>query len=169
LLEIDSQGKATTIGVRTLAGGVARSLTRPIIWAPALALVLISIGIHIPEYVASTLGLLGDAAAGGALLLTGLILSAQPFTLNGPVLITACAKLILQPMLAFSIALAMPVSHERVRDITLISATPGGFSGIVFGKSFSTIPEVASSGLIATYGLAIVTLPLWIVLLSRFI
>jgi malonate transporter len=102
------------------------------------------------------------------LLLTGLILSAQPFTLNGPVLITAFAKLILQPMLAFGIALAMPVSHQQVRDITLISAIPGGFFGIVFGKLFNTIPEVASSGLIATYGLAIVTLPLWIVLLSRF-
>jgi malonate transporter and related proteins len=168
LLEVDSQGKATTIGVRTLAGGVVRSLTRPIIWAPALALVLVSIGIHIPDYVASTLGLIGGAAAGGALLLTGLILSAQPFTLNGPVLVISFAKLILQPMLAFGIALAMPVSHQQVRDITLISAIPGGFFGIVFGKSFNTIPEVASSGLIATYGLAIVTLPLWIFLLSRF-
>jgi malonate transporter and related proteins len=47
------------------------------------------------------LWVLGGAAAGGALLLTGLILSAQPFTLNGPVLITAFAKLILQPMFAF--------------------------------------------------------------------
>jgi len=130
--------------------------------------VLDSIGIHIPEYVASTLVCLAGAAAGGALLLTGLILSAQPFTLNCPVLITAFAKLILQPMLAFGIALAMPVSHQQVRDITLISAIPGGFFGIVFGKSFNTIPEVASSGLIATYGLAIATLPLWIVFLSRF-
>jgi malonate transporter and related proteins len=64
------------------------------------------------------------------------------------------------------IALAMRVSHERVRDITLISAIPGGFFGIVFGRSFNTIPQVVSSGLVATYGLAMVTLPLWI-LLSR--
>ena len=35
-------------------------------------------------------------------------------------------------------------------------------------QSFNTITEIASSGLIATYGLAIVTLPLWIFLLSRF-
>jgi malonate transporter and related proteins len=81
LLELDSQGKAKTLWVRTLAGGIIRSLTRPIIWAPTLALVLVSIGIHIPEYVTSTLGLLGGAAAGGALLLTCLILSEQPFTL----------------------------------------------------------------------------------------
>ena len=62
----------------------------------------------------------------------------------------------------------MPVSHAQVRDITLIFAIPEGFFGIVLGKSFNTIPELASSGLIATYGLAIATLPLWIVLLSRF-
>lgn len=78
LLEVDSQGKATTIGVRTLAGGIVRSLSRPVIWAPALALVLVSIGIHIPECVASTLGLLGGAAAGGALLLTGSFFPRSP-------------------------------------------------------------------------------------------
>ena len=167
-LEAGSHGKGNTIGIRTLAGGIVPSLTRPIIWAPALAIVLVSIGIHIPEYVSNTLGLLGGAAAGGALLLTGLILSAQSFTLTRPVLITAFAKLILQPTLAFGIALAMPVSHAQVRDITLIFAIPEGFFGIVFGKSFNTIPELASSGLIATYGLSIATLPLWIVLLSGF-
>lgn len=77
LLEVDSQGKATTIGIRTLAGGIVRSLTRAIIWAPALAFILVGIGIRVPDYVSSTLGLLGGAAACGALLLTGLILSAQ--------------------------------------------------------------------------------------------
>lgn len=168
LLEVDSQGKARTIGIRTLGGGIVRSLTRPIIWAPALAFILVGIGIRVPDYVSSTLGLLGGAAACGALLLTGLILSAQPFALTGSVLITSFAKLILQPLLAFGIALAMPVSHEQVRDVTLISAIPGGFFGIVFGKSFNILPAVASSGLIASYGFAIVTLPLWIVLLSRF-
>jgi malonate transporter len=168
LLEVGSQENSTTIGMRTLASGIIRALPRPIVWAPALAIVLVSIGIHIPEYVSSTLGLLGGAAVGSALLLTGLILSAQPITLNRPVLIAAFAKLILQPMLAFGIALAMPVSHEQVRDITLIFAIPEGFFGIVFGKSFNIVPELASSGLIATYGLAIATLPLWIVLLSRF-
>jgi malonate transporter and related proteins len=142
LLEVDSQGKAATIGVRTLAGGIVRSLNRPIIWAPALALVLVSIGIHIPEYATSTLGLIGGAAAGGALLLTGLILSAQPFTLNGPVLITTFAKLILQPMLAFGIALAMPVSHQQVRDITLISAIQEDSSGSYLANHLTQFPKL---------------------------
>jgi len=84
LLEVDSQGMATTIGVRTLAGGVVRSLIRPIIWAPALALVLVIIGIHIPEYVASTLGLIGGAAAGGALLFAKAVIRTGPFRVKGP-------------------------------------------------------------------------------------
>jgi hypothetical protein len=36
----------------------------------------------------------------------------------------------------------MPVSQQQVRDITLISAIPGGFFGIVFGQSFTQFPKL---------------------------
>jgi malonate transporter len=38
------------------------------------------------------------------------------------------------------------MNHAEIRDITLISAVPGGFFGLVFGKSFNSTPETASSG-----------------------
>jgi malonate transporter and related proteins len=60
------------------------------------------------------------------------------------------------------------LNHEQVREVALISAIPGGFFGLVFGKPYNSTPQSASSGLIASYVLSVVTLPLWILILTRF-
>jgi predicted permease len=103
------------------------------------------------------------------LLLTGVVISAQRFRLDAPVILEALAKLVLQPLLVLGIALLFRMEHDLVRDIVLICAIPGGFFGLVFGKAFNATPQTASSGLIATYALAVITLPLWILILTRFV
>jgi hypothetical protein len=50
----------------------------------------------------------------------------------------------------------------------VISAIPDGFFGLVFGKGFDHTPETASSGLIGTYLIGWVTLPLWMLLMAKF-
>jgi hypothetical protein len=42
-------------------------------------------GLHLPPYGVATVRTLGNAANGSALLLTRVVISAQYFTLNGPV------------------------------------------------------------------------------------
>ena len=59
------------------------------------------------------------------------------------------------------------MSHDDIRDITLISAIPGGFFGIVFGKSFNSTPEIASSALIASYGVGAFSLAGWLLLFTK--
>jgi predicted permease len=49
----------------------------------------------------------------------------------------------------------------------LISAIPCGFFGIVFGKGFDASPKLASSGLIESYVLGVVTLAMWIVVVNH--
>jgi hypothetical protein len=60
------------------------------------------------------------------------------------------------------------MDHNDVRNITVISAIPGGFFGLVFGKGFDSTPEIASSGLIATYLVGWATLALWMLLAGKF-
>jgi malonate transporter and related proteins len=97
------------------------------------------------------------------------VISAQRFSLDIPVILTALAKLVLQPLLALGIALLFRMERDLVRDIVLICAIPAGFFGLVFGKAFNATPQTASSGLIATYALGVITLPLWILVLTRFV
>jgi malonate transporter and related proteins len=169
LLELGSKTIEPKITARALLRGIVSSFARPVVWAPSIALLFAYLHVHFPTYAIRALNTLCSAISGSALVFTGLVISAHPFRMNPAVLSTSSAKLIVQPLLALCITLLLHMNHDQIRNITLISAIPGGFFGLAFGRSFNTTPEIASSGLIASYGFAVVTLPLWILILSRFV
>jgi malonate transporter len=109
---------------------------------------------------------MGAATAGGALFLTGLIVSAQRFSLNASVLLCGLAKNAIQPAICLAIALALGMPLETLRWVVLIAAIPCGFFGIFFGKGFDATPSSASSSLSFSYILSIISLAGWIVLLA---
>jgi len=61
----------------------------------------------------------------------------------------------------------MGLPIEEMRYATLISAMPCGFFGPVFGRRFGANPQLASSGLIASYLSSVATLPAWIAILNH--
>jgi malonate transporter len=168
LLELSSKEDAAKITASPLLRGIARSFHQPVVWSPILALLFVFCGLHLPPYGVATVRTLGNAANGSALVLTGVVISAQYFTLNRAVVLTTLGKLIGQPLLAIGISLLLKLNHEQLREVALISAIPAGFFGLVFGKRFNSTPQSASSALIASYVLSVVTLPLWILILTRF-
>lgn len=168
LLDLTRSKDAPRISALALARGVLHSFRQPVVWSPILALLFVLGRIHLPSYATAALKTLGSAANGSALILTGVVISAQRLRISGPVIWTTLAKLIAQPMIAIGACLLLRMSQEHIRSIALISAIPGGFFGLVFGKSFNSTPEAASSGLVASYALSVVTLPVWIIVLSRF-
>ena len=123
---------------------------------------------HVPSFLAGTLTTMGSAATGSALVLTGLVVSAQSFRFTGGVAITTVLKLVGQPLFAIFVMLLFRMSHNDMRNITVISAIPGGFFGLVFGKEFDATPEIASSGLIGTYLFGWATLALWMLFAAKF-
>ena len=114
-----------------------------------------------------SVAILGNATEGTALFVTGLIVSAQPFKLNWGVGWAVLGKSVIQPALCLAVALLLRMPLEQTRFAVLLSAIPSGFFGILFGKGFDATPEVASSSLVASTVLSIVTLAGWIVLLSH--
>jgi malonate transporter and related proteins len=161
----DKSGKA--FSSRQLALPLLRSGKRPIVWAPLLGLVFSCAGLHLPSYIDQSLAVMGSSAAGSALVLTGLVVSAQKFEFGGNTLFTVFLKNLLQPGLALGIAMLLHLSLSQTRYVTLISATPCGFFGIVFGRGFDSSPKLASSGLIASYAIGVATLAVWIVILNH--
>jgi malonate transporter and related proteins len=144
-----------------------RAVVRPVVWAPLLAPTCVALNLNFPSYLRGTLLMLVNAAAGSALILTGVVVSAQRFRLEGSVLVASLAKLLLQPVLALGVTMLLHMSQHQIRDIMAISAIPGGFFGLVFGSSFKATPEVASSSLIASYALGWITLSMWLVVSAR--
>jgi predicted permease len=165
ILEAGRDGSGSGLGLRTLALSLIRSFKRPIVWAPLLGLALACAGLNLPSFMSHTFAVMGSAADGSALVLTGLVVSAEKFEIAGDVLIAVFLKNALQPALALGTAMLLHLPLEPLRYVVLISAMPCGFFGVVFGKSLGSSPKLASSGLIASYVIGVVTLAAWIVIL----
>jgi predicted permease len=161
----DKSGKG--FSSRQIALSLLRSVKKPIVWAPLVGLAFSSAGLHLPSYMDASLAVLGSAASGSALVLTGLVVSSQKFEFGGNTLFTVFLKNALQPGLALGIAMLLHLSLSQTRYVTLISAIPCGFFGLVFGKGFDSSPKLASSGLIASYVIGVATLAVWIVILNH--
>jgi malonate transporter and related proteins len=144
-----------------------RTVKKPIVWAPLLGFLFSCAAWHLPSYLDRFLTLLASAAAGSALVLTGLVVSAQKFVLGAKTLIPVLLKNALQPALALALAILLHLSLEQTRYVMLICAIPCGFFGLVFGKAFGSSPQLASSGLIASYIASVATLPVWIVIVNH--
>jgi malonate transporter len=165
------QSGTSADGTLSHAAGIRASLwgalKNPVFWAPLLGVVIAGVQFHVPVYVEKGLVILGAATEGTALFVTGLIVSAQRFTLNWSVGWAVLAKNVIQPALCFAVMFPLAMPLEQTRYVVLLSAMPCGFFGILFGESFNATPKVASSSLIASTVLGIFTLAGWIVFLDH--
>jgi malonate transporter len=159
-------GHAVSASVQ-IRSSLWKAVKRPVVWAPVLGVLAALVKVHLPDFANRSLTVMGNATAGAALFLTGLIVSAQRFRLNGRVIAAIVAKNLLQPALCLAVAWIIGLSVAETRYAVLIAAIPCGFFGLVFGKGFNSSPLTASSSLIFSYVFGIATLAGWIVLLGR--
>jgi predicted permease len=167
ILEGSRRGSGGGSVLRQVGLSLIHSCKRPIVWSPLLGLAFSCAGLNLPSFMNRSLAVMGSAADGSALVLTGLVVSAQKFEIGGNTLIAVFLKNALQPALALGIAMAIHLNIEQTRYVTLISAMPCGFFGVVFGKGFDSSPKLASSGLIASYLVGVGTLAAWIVIVNH--
>jgi predicted permease len=158
-------GKSSALRQITLS--LIHSCKRPIVWAPLLGLAFSCADLTLPSFIHRSLAVMGSAADGSALVLTGLVVSAQKFEIRGNTLITVLLKNAVQPAIALGICMLIHLNIEQTRYVTLISAMPCGFFGVVFGRDFDSNPKLASSGLIASYLVGVGSLAAWIVIVNH--
>ena len=171
ILERSRRGSAGVFGkssaLRQIVLSLIHSCKRPIVWAPLLGLAFSCADLTLPSFIHRSLAVMGSAADGSALVLTGLVVSAQKFEIRRNTLITVLLKNALQPAIALGICMLIHLNIEQTRYVTLISAMPCGFFGVVFGRDFDSNPKLASSGLIASYLVGVGSLAAWIVIVNH--
>jgi malonate transporter and related proteins len=171
ILERSRRGSAGLSGkssaLRQITLSLIHSCKRPIVWAPLLGLAFSCADLTLPSFIHRSLAVMGSAADGSALVLTGLVVSAQKFEIRGNTLIAVLLKNVFQPAIALGICMLIHLNIEQTRYVTLISAMPCGFFGVVFGRDFDSNPMLASSGLIASYLVGVGSLAAWIVIVNH--
>jgi len=167
LLELsggNGQANAEALSVR-IRHALWRSLTKPIVLAPALGILLSLAGLKLGTVIGASLQLIGQAAGGVALFLTGLILSAQPFRLNRKVVGATFVANVIQPLLVVAIISVIPVAAGIAKISILLAALPSGFFGILFGVNYRVASTEAGSIVIASTVFSMVTLAVTIAIL----
>ena len=144
---------------------LTHALKRAVVWAPLLALVLA--GLNLPSSINRSLAVVGSSADASALVLTGLVVSAQKFQLGADTLFPVVLKNALQPAVTLAFAVLLHLSLTQTRYVTLIGAMPCGFFGVLFGQDFGSCPRLASSSLMASYAIGIGTLAVWIAIVTH--
>jgi malonate transporter len=166
ILENNSGSHDHLTGLSRIRASLWKAVQRPVVWAPMLGVLFVTTGLTVPTYADKSLSVFATATAGAALFLTGLVVSAQRFTLKWSVAWSVAGKTLLQPALCLGAARAAGLPLDQTRHVVLVAAIPCGFFGVVFGKSFGATPDVASSTLIASTVAGVLTLAGWIVLSS---
>lgn len=167
LLELSAangQASAESPGAR-LRRALRRALGKPIVLAPIAGLILSISGLEPGDVVRASLRLIGQAAGGVALFLTGLILSALPFRLNRQVVVATTVTNVIQPLFVAAIVYVFAVPLNIAKPAILLAALPSGFFGILFGVNYKVVSAEAGSIIIASTALSVVTLAVAIAVL----
>ena len=143
---------------------IGSSFLKPIVLGPLAGIAFSLLGIPLPDAVSRSFDLIGQAAGGVGLFLTGLILSAQRIELDRNVLSGTLSKNVVQPLFAIGLILALPMSWDTARAALLLSALPSGFFGVLFGLRYGLNSHVAGSTLIVSSLASVATLTVALVL-----
>ena len=168
ILEGSNRAHGELSALERMRVSFSRAVKRPVVWAPLLGLIVAAADMTVPSYVDKSLMIFATATAGSALFLTGLVVSGAAVRVQ---LGSRCVGGDQDPTATGALPRrrVLPGTCRSNRHVTwwLVSAIPCGFFGVVFGKSFDVTPAVASSSLLASTLLGIVTLAGWIIVLGQ--
>jgi predicted permease len=140
------------------------ALKQPVCWAPLLAIILVLLGVHVPDQVAPTFDLIAKANSGVAVLAAGLALSTVKFSLGWETIWNTFFRLILTPAVFLGVGLlcGMGGDIDKISMLVMAVALPPAFSGIIISSRYNIyVKEGASTTAVSTVVFAATCL-LWI-------
>lgn len=143
---------------------VLTSLKQPVVWAPILAVVLVLIGIKVPDEVVPTFKLLSHANSSVAVFAAGLTLAAYKFELDWEIAYNTFYKLILMPGIFLIAGLIFHLSSVTLQMLVLGVALPPAFSGVIIAGKFQVYTRQATSSLAVSVIGFIIMAPIWVYL-----
>ena len=149
---------------------LVNALEQPVCWAPLLAIILVLIGIRIPDQAAPTFDLIAKANSGVAVLAAGLALSTVKFSLGWETIWNTIYRLLITPAAFLGVGLLCGMGHDitKLSMLVLSVALPPAFSGIIISSRYNIyVKEGASTTAVSTVAFAVTCL-LWIWLVPKF-
>jgi malonate transporter and related proteins len=170
VVELDTRNDMRTDAIgssrRRVMAALRRALAKPVVFAPALGILVSLSGLTLDPTIEACLALIGHTAAGVALFLTGVVLSAQPFRVDWEVVAATVMGDLVRPILTAALVFSLPVSAELARAAILLAAVPSGFFGILFAVNYRR--DAAATGSMVTASTAVSVVTMAIVIATLF-
>ena len=146
------------------AKAIIDALKEPVVWSPILAVILVILGVRVPESFDPSFELIAKANSGVAVLAAGLALSTVRFSLGAETIWNTFFRLLLTPavILFFAILFGMAADGDKLGMLIMSVALPPAFSGIIISARYNIyVQEGASSVAVSTAGFAVTSI-FWI-------
>jgi malonate transporter and related proteins len=144
-------------GVKAFVASVSGAIRRPLMWAPAIGIVLSLCAIKLPPVLADSLNLLGKATPGVSLFCLGLIMSAVRLNMSGEVWMNMGLKLLLHPALMITAAALLSVRGVYAQQMILLCALPSATIPAMFANEAGAYRSEAATSILASTVMSIVT------------
>jgi malonate transporter and related proteins len=145
---------------------VVNTIKKPLVWAPLLALVISFLGIRVPEVAISSLNLIGSATSGVGISVAGLTLAAYRIKLNYIIIFNVLLKSLVQPTLMTGIILILGIKGIFANEAIILCVLPSAVLPVLLAIRYQIYESEASSTLILTSVIIIVTVPLYVWLIG---
>ncbi|HTR08714.1 MAG TPA: AEC family transporter [Paraburkholderia sp.] len=163
LLEIAS-GKGS--GAKAFLASIAGAVRKPLLWAPAIGILLSLFAIKLPPVLADSLNLLGKATPGVSLLCLGLIMSSVRLNMSGEVWMNLGLKLLVHPALMIAAIVALSLKGAYAQQMILLCALPSATIPAMFANEAGTYRSEAATSILASTVVSVVTFSLAIYLID---
>lgn len=153
---------------RTLRKVVASLVRHPLIIAVALGLAFGQIGIEMPVAGQNLIDLLAGATVACALFALGGSLVGVPVSSDRTeVAVLSLLKVVMHPALvAFFVFVAIPLDPVTAMATVVVAALPAGATVFVLAERYQTHVQRASTVVLVTHALALITLPVLLAVLA---
>lgn len=149
-----------------LAAKLGETVKEPLVWAPALAFVVVLAGARVPHLIVQSFSMLGYASGGVALFASGIVLASGKIKANSFVLVFAILKNIVQPALVLGGLRCFRYSNPILEEAVLTVALPTMPIVTMLALQYKVAQDEAASTVFLSVIASVLTMGIFIALTS---
>ncbi|MQR97829.1 AEC family transporter [Gluconobacter aidae] len=141
---VETEGK-TRNELRELLGHLLHSCREPVVWVPMMALVLVSIGAFLPQFLKGSLQLLGRTTGGAALFASGVVLFTRQVKFSPLVGVIVSVRNVIIPGIIYALARLWHLPLPALQESVLTMAIPSASINVILAMRYHVLErEIAS-------------------------
>jgi malonate transporter len=149
-----------------VAAKLGETVKEPLVWAPALAFVVVLAGARVPHLIVQSFSMLGYASGGVALFASGIVLASGKIKANSLVLVFAILKNIVQPALVLGGLRCFRYSNPILEEAVLTVALPTMPIVTMLALQYKVAQDEAASTVFLSVIASVLTMGIFIALTS---